>query len=464
MNLAATFSYPAVNLGVYASNQIGKCMLSFFEHDKSLDDANVYIVDTDRSFELNLYDEKLTRLENIPPGEVFLVDFGNDGLHRVVCNDIQSSLFFIDSGEIMQMSSATGLKMFSLSQRAQKMSARGIPCKIIEVLDELDNQINDLTEILYEQIWFTVHHIDEGYLVVTLHKTKPVEAVETKGRGLQLTQEQVDMLYEEPAIVTTNALKAVLHYIPRDDDRICQHYDYRTGRCFKGNSCTLEHVAPLKDGTRDRKGAKHKLLDQSLPMVGATVKVCVTCIVSAAELYVHIPEIAARTMSDSLDRFKQKINAENMVEQYRPFVGLPDLHDLVLVKVKGAFYRGKVIELFEDNTQLAIFFVDYGSVTMVHCKDVFQWHPLWDTTPAQAYRCFLENIQLRKQNDEEATTMLRSLILNGSSVSAEIISCAEDLYVRLFDENGFDIGETLYANGVAHLKQRLVPISTRFPG
>lgn len=85
-------------------------------------------------------------------------------------------------------------------------------------------------------------------MVVTLHKTKPVEATVSlpKENGLQLTQEQLEMLYEEPEIVTTNALKAVLNYVPQDDSRICQHYDPRTGRCFKGNACNLEHVAPLE--------------------------------------------------------------------------------------------------------------------------------------------------------------------------------------------------------------------------
>lgn len=83
-------------------------------------------------------------------------------------------------------------------------------------------------------------------MVVTLHKKEPAKANEAKGSGLQLTQEELDMLYEEPPTVTTNALKAVLNYIPRDDNRICQHYDPRTGRCFKGNSCILEHVAPLE--------------------------------------------------------------------------------------------------------------------------------------------------------------------------------------------------------------------------
>lgn len=36
---------------------------------------------------MNLYDERETLLENVPPpGEVFSVDLGSDGLHRAVCN------------------------------------------------------------------------------------------------------------------------------------------------------------------------------------------------------------------------------------------------------------------------------------------------------------------------------------------------------------------------------------------
>lgn len=109
---------------------------------------------------MNLYDEILAVLEKFPSaGEVFLVDLGNDGFHRVVCNvsalklsksnnfsPIQFknvffitlkenlSLLFIDSGEILQMPSLSDLNIFSLSDRAQKMSARGIPCKVTEVL------------------------------------------------------------------------------------------------------------------------------------------------------------------------------------------------------------------------------------------------------------------------------------------------------------------------------------------
>lgn len=53
----------------------------------------------------------------------------------------------------------------------------------------------------------------------------------------------------------------------------------------------------------------------------------------------------------------------------------------MLVKVKDTFYRGKVIDVFEDRS--SILFVDYGSVTLVHFKDIFKWHPRWDTTPGE---------------------------------------------------------------------------------
>lgn len=66
-----------------------------------------------------------------------------------------------------------------------------------------------------------------------------------KSDRIQITEEQRRIFYEE-GLGTTNALKAVFGYEPQDDKRICPHYDPRTGRCFKGNNCRLEHVKPLE--------------------------------------------------------------------------------------------------------------------------------------------------------------------------------------------------------------------------
>lgn len=48
-----------------------------------------------RPFGLNLYHEKVARLEEFPPpGQVFAIDFGRDGLHRAVCNSNVKSIHF----------------------------------------------------------------------------------------------------------------------------------------------------------------------------------------------------------------------------------------------------------------------------------------------------------------------------------------------------------------------------------
>lgn len=87
-------------------------------------------------------------------------------------------------------------------------------------------------------------------LVVTLSKA-PLEVAEAaesttqRPNGMQLTQEQLDMLYEEPEIMTTNAMRAVYGHDPQDDKRLCPFYDPETGACWKGNSCRFEHGPKL---------------------------------------------------------------------------------------------------------------------------------------------------------------------------------------------------------------------------
>lgn len=62
-----------------------------------------------------------------------------------------------------------------------------------------------------------------------------------------------------------------------------------------------------------------------MPGIGSMYKIAITCIVSAEEFYAHIPEMSAQTLSGSLEEFKKKINAVNMVEQYQPYNGMPGM-------------------------------------------------------------------------------------------------------------------------------------------
>lgn len=87
------------------------------------------------------------------------------------------------------------------------------------------------------------HSNYSGFLEISLHAIRATisEKIANNLEQFEITEEQRQIFYEEESS-TTNALKAVLGYEPKDEKRICKHYDPKTGRCFKGNSCPYEHV------------------------------------------------------------------------------------------------------------------------------------------------------------------------------------------------------------------------------
>lgn len=58
----------------------------------------------------------------------------------------------------------------------------------------------------------------------------------------KLSPEDLKML-EAVDCGTSNALKAVLGYIPKDDQRICRHYDPKLKGCFKGTQASADGMA-----------------------------------------------------------------------------------------------------------------------------------------------------------------------------------------------------------------------------
>lgn len=197
---------------------------------------------------------------------------------------------------------------------------------------------------------------------------------------LQLTEEQLRVLHEDPA-TTTNALKAILGYVPHDDERICQFYEKRTGRCFKGNSCQLEHIEPLENGlTRDRCAVYTKLVQQILPLIGSRVKAYVTWVYDINEFYIYIPKLAPI----SLKAMKEKLNKTEHCELYRNIKRLHS-HELVLVKCDGEFRRGRAMEVIEEEyiTTVQVFLIDYGAVKTIPLTDVFEWNSFCDQIPGR---------------------------------------------------------------------------------
>lgn len=61
-----------------------------------------------------------------------------------------------------------------------------------------------------------------------------------------MSKNELDMLDSEEEQCTSNALKAVIGYVPSDDSKICKHTDPKTGGCFKGGNCRKLHIPDIK--------------------------------------------------------------------------------------------------------------------------------------------------------------------------------------------------------------------------
>lgn len=111
----------------------------------------------------------------------------------------------------------------------------------------------------------------------------------------------------------------------------------------------------------------------------------------------------------------------------------------MLIRRKDIFYRGKVLDHFEDHC--VIFYIDYGYTENVYSKDIFEWHPQWTTIPgmlffratydlksiqpiyylAQAYSCVFENIRVSSSQQNTTKEIFRRIICDTSEVSAKIM-------------------------------------------
>lgn len=87
----------------------------------------------------------------------------------------------------------------------------------------------------------------------------------------------------------------------------------------------------ILDGwTTDRRASTISLVNEVAPMVGSTVKVCVTCIRNVDDFHVHIPQISAQFNPASLNGLKNQMNVPDMVKQYKPCVEKPSKYSKYL--------------------------------------------------------------------------------------------------------------------------------------
>lgn len=253
-----------------------------------------------------------------------------------------------------------------------------------------------------------------------------------------LTQSQLEDLYQEP-IQTSNALKAVMGYTPKDESRICKFYDPATKSCFKGSNCKKEHTEIMKDGwTKDTEAV---LIDVCVPMAypknGTVLRIIPTHIVDVCTFYAQM-EFSERN-DNPLFWGSREIPDKTKLK--RP----PFQFDMVLAQfTDGNWYRAQVMDAFEDNT-FRVFYVDYGNEDIVPLSCLAEWNKNLSSYSHQAFRCRIvgiANATKNKVDEDNALKIIAGLILD-QFVTVRVLHSTDEILIEFIDKNCAKLPEIL---------------------
>ncbi|XP_055618874.1 tudor domain-containing protein 6 isoform X4 [Toxorhynchites rutilus septentrionalis] len=413
-----------------------------------------------------------TRLEVLPESiaAVFGVSLDNQ-IFRAVRSSAAAFcgipfLRLLDTGEVLAYEET--MPLFELPEYYQKLPPFAVRCNLVCVSDE--PSCKDFSKYLgknmYEIKQFKVCSRKKSTLNVSLARVprtklkgivepfRPDATPEYKISEKSLTQEQLDILYEE-VNGTTNAMKAMMGFVPKDDQTICPFYDPKIEGCFKGSRCRLRHEAKDPDGwTKDRTFHKLKIRAQLVePQVGQVLEMVPTAIVSVEEFYGQL--YSERNIKDLVE-MQSRLNDPTVVAKLRPMDHTPYAREYVLAPFwqDGRWYRAEVTEYIDDE-MIRVFYLDYGNKAKVRIDDLRLWDDSFDYVPFQAIHCRIANVHQREDTKKTATTILKNAILE-KIVSVEVLDIRSIWEVYLFDTTGNDIGQLLVDQQLAHLRQPIV--------
>ncbi|XP_040176108.1 tudor domain-containing protein 1 [Anopheles arabiensis] len=366
-----------------------------------------------------------------PAGAVFAVYLDNVW-HRAICNmpaagSDTAELYLLDMGETLAYSDL--LPKAKLPSDLCQLPAYAIKCQVSHTAAAMPLS-------LYYSVSCSVVAVENDTLIVE-HAEPPREEYAISRDTL--TVEELQEMDEMP-LSTSNPMKAVLGYVPKDDDRLCKHYDPETKRCFKGSNCRLRHAPKDPDGwTLDKDTVTVSVpARMEVPQTNTYIQLLPTCVVDVDQFYAHI--IGNERNDKEYEQLMAEMNDPETIANFKPFKLMPSLGELVIAKYDGIWYRATVCDVFDD--MVNVFYFDYGNTATVGSSEVRRWEDRFKYLPYQAACCRIANIQRIKPCHLEAIDQLYKSILD-KPMKALVIDNKHPWEVKLFDEDDFDIGEGL---------------------
>ncbi|XP_033154552.1 uncharacterized protein LOC117137287 [Drosophila mauritiana] len=306
-------------------------------------------------------------------GDIFAVYDSTDNIIlRITINSSNAGggydAYLIDFGNHIHL--VGNETIYKLPNDIKQWPALAIRCDLINCdIDNMHRFVNTFIKI-------RVHENNDNTLVAEMvmdRLCRPTKTTTTKYRA-GITEEDIAMLNEIDES-TSDPLKAVLGFRPKDEQRICRHYDPKLNGCFKGNNCRLAHEPFAPNGaTKDVELARalpETIFDTPVPVeIGSTVSIQITFINGPTEVYGQFFDGSPPLVWDTKDVPVNK----------RTFKSKPRLLDIVLALYSdGRYYRAQIINEFPN--EYMIFYVDYGNteflplICLAPCENVDSLKP-----------------------------------------------------------------------------------------
>ncbi|CAD7011593.1 uncharacterized protein LOC101453621 [Ceratitis capitata] len=488
--------------------KVGSILNGSVTYIRDLDSLSFFVCDSE-SIEF----QKIANLKSmlhlkqyidIPPkNEIFGLVLDDTILRAIRLNSSTNEnhdVLLMDFGETTTMSAAD--VTYRLPIDIQKIPAQAMLCKLNGIFGQKNTQYADLRsylqELEYTNTSFLIKFKEEKCSIMTLDLLKdnrkkeadlPENKTKTASTNLEkvdgtnpfqsnsnfaiddndeaiplralplftednkrlpngLTQEEMDMLAEEP-LNTTNAMTAVLGYNPKDEQRICRFYDPKTGCCFKGANCRLEHTPQQPDGwTKDRIPTR-TIIESVTPMTrfaaGIMINITVTHVGEIEYFYAQINDID--------NPIEPLIWNDDEIPFSIRLTKPPMLYDLVRAQYDDTlWYRAKIIDFDDSGKVFKVFYVDYGNQQNVTLLQLAHCDRLTEHFAFQAVQFrvadIMQNPEATVEQRSNGIRTINALILN-HAVDVKVVNHDEDLIVRFMGAPYSSIPKRLISMGCA---------------
>lgn len=357
-------------------------------------------------------------------GERFLVKIP-DGVFRArrTLSDRKDimSFYLLDTGEEFQRPIKDMLNntMYIMPEFLQEIQPIAFLC-LRNFQKDADDTL--LQNSLYEKFTFEALEVTDELVRVNMWKYEEGNIKDEIEEDSVDSQQLREILNNEEPVIF-DAQIAVQGFHTQNDERRCKFYDPRTGGCWKKGRCRQLHIPDVDNGTfRDQK--EIQFYDVNSPPQPKRNTLYPVKIISFTDLknftchYLDFEETFYR--GKTLKQLREKLDSGS----YERLDELPAIGELVTAKIKGKFFRARILEEMDEFMTFPVFLIDEGTYNeKVSYENIYKYCTHLKDFPFFAISMAIADIDPLEENprDTEAQNWILAAQQNAGPLQALIV-------------------------------------------